>query len=214
MNSFMNPTQFRLIEEGAENLLAQYGGNFNPINTPPVPVEMIAERTLNLHCIVTDMLRSDVLGVLLSDGKQILVNQNCSKSQYFFTIAHEIGHWCLHLSDNPNEKFVDTIQTISSLMRSAGLKGKSRRASQQEIEANRFAASLLIPQSLLNPIVANQQIINASIIYELANSFQTSALTMLYRITYIRKNNELVGLRLDWSSLEALENMERRSYQL
>ena len=214
MSSFLRPTQFRLVEEEVENLITLYGENFHSISSPPVPVEMIAERQLDLHCLITEELKSGVLGVLLIENKQILINQECSKNQYYFTIAHEIGHWYLHRTQSKDNKFVDTAQTVTSLMRSQNLKGQSKRTSQQEIEANRFAAALLIPMSLLKPLITNQQTVSAPEVINLANTFQTSVLTMLYRVRYLKKYNELLDLRIDQLSLDTLEARERMSYQL
>src|SRR5947207_1500668 len=73
---------------------------------PPVPVEWIAEHALDL-CIVWEALATDeaapVLGGLDPVRGEIVLNE--AEARRFtafpgleaFTLAHEIGHWLLHV---------------------------------------------------------------------------------------------------------------------
>src|SRR6185312_1358666 len=56
-----------------------------------------------------------------------------------FTLAHEIGHYCLHLNDVTRE-FVDNRKTMSR---------SSSYWDKYEAEANNFAAQLLMPKNLV-----------------------------------------------------------------
>jgi Zn-dependent peptidase ImmA (M78 family) len=68
------------------------------------------------------------------DGKfTILVNDNDSEVRARFTIAHELGHYHLHMKDVPGK-------IITSFRRDQ---------SPRETEANQFAAELLMPRKLI-----------------------------------------------------------------
>ena len=76
--------------------------------------------------------------------KQIHINCNLSRHEQHFTCAHELGHALLH--PNANTPFLrsKTYMSIEKL----------------EIEANTFAAELLIPDSLIyeNPGMTKNQL--------------------------------------------------------
>jgi Zn-dependent peptidase ImmA (M78 family) len=73
------------------------------------------------------------------------INQDHPKNRQRFSIAHEVGHWCLHRSTS--SVFVDT---SSVFFRD---KESSEGVRMQEIEANRFAAALLMPEQELRDAV-------------------------------------------------------------
>lgn len=65
---------------------------------------------------------------------EIGVNRNNSMARKRFTIAHELGHYCLHHRDGDEISYADLRSTISS---------------PKEAEANRFASELLMPENLV-----------------------------------------------------------------
>lgn len=76
--------------------------------------------------------------------KQIHINHNLSLDQQYVTCAHELGHAVLHPKANTPFLRANTFFSIDKM----------------EIEANTFAAELLIPDSLIleNPEFTRQQI--------------------------------------------------------
>jgi Zn-dependent peptidase ImmA (M78 family) len=106
-----------------------------------VPVDAIA-RTAGLdvrYAPTTD----EVSGALIRNGKTavIAVNSAQHENRQRFTIAHEIGHFILHkrAQRHFDEDFrIDYRNALSS-----------EATRQDEIEANRFAATLLMPESFL-----------------------------------------------------------------
>jgi len=124
------------IEQQAAKLLEE-----NSVRRAPVPVEAIA-RAVGLdvrYAPTTD----DVSGALIRNGKSavIAVNSAQHENRQRFTIAHEIGHFILHKRTDQHfdEDFrIDYRNAVSS-----------EATQRSEIEANGFAAALLMPVKFL-----------------------------------------------------------------
>jgi hypothetical protein len=108
----------------------------------PVPVEKIARK---YALVVREDLPSDVSGMLVPvpspDGKPqwaIVVNSKDAPVRQRFTIAHELGHLLIHRYSTPHAD--GRYQVRFRDERSA--EGSAR----EEIEANQFAAELLMPE--------------------------------------------------------------------
>lgn len=86
-------------------------------------------------------LGDGIIGKITFDGDIAIISINPSENTYRsrrrFTLAHEFGHYVLHSKDDKRE-FIDASETM---FRSGG--------GDFEIEANHFAASILMPQELL-----------------------------------------------------------------
>lgn len=86
-------------------------------------------------------------GISMGDahGAAILVNANISnRHRRRFTAAHEIGHVHLHIQTNIQSQFQCTSKDISA--------GESSNNAYEK-EANAFASSLLMPISVVSPLV-------------------------------------------------------------
>lgn len=94
-------------------------------------------------------LEDAVSGLLiLNEGDGIIaVNQDHPKNRQRFSIAHEVGHWCLH-----RDRASVFIDTTSVFFRD---RDSAEGTSQQEREANRFAAALLMPRQALQRAVGD-----------------------------------------------------------
>lgn len=116
-------------------MLRKYG-----IEQPPIPVEDIADWEGAL--IVRNNFDGTESGFTLRDGNHIIigVNTRTSRKRQRFTIAHELGHVVMH--QNPlivdHSVRMDWRDDVSSL-----------GTEKQEIEANAFGASLLMPQQMV-----------------------------------------------------------------
>lgn len=115
------------------------------VNSLPVDVKKIAK---SLNLIVTFAnLGDNVSGLLISDGinAQVVVHEGDGAKRQRFTIAHEIGHYFLqHQFEEGEHVHVDRGHYISQ----RGPKS-SDGTDLKEIEANQFAASLLMPTKLI-----------------------------------------------------------------
>lgn len=117
---------------------------FGP-SRPPVDVNSIA-RKLRLK-IVQEKLGKDISGLLISKGRStvIAIQKSDHPNRKRFTIAHEIAHFCLRHQFEPGEHVhVDRGHLI--MPRNSR---SSTGVDVKEIEANQFAACLLMPSRLL-----------------------------------------------------------------
>lgn len=123
------------------------------IRTAPVNVWAIA-RTLGFEVLeATFTKRSEILSGLMFDAKTelsideakakraIVINKKCSKEVQAFTIAHEIGHFALHCSDDSD--FYEAIHITK--VKKCELTDEEIEKKRREDEADSFAAALLMP---------------------------------------------------------------------
>lgn len=164
------------IENAAQQLLDEH-----ELSELPVPVEMIAERSG--AAVRYRTFDGDVSGLLLrtEDGIIIGVNSTHPKTRQRFTIAHELGH--LNLKSHKGRPV-----TVEHLTRGARVNWRDGTASQatdkEEIEANQFAAALLMPKELVEQEfweLAQRQP-DEVIIQRLSRRFQVSGQAMRFRL--------------------------------
>lgn len=127
------------------------------------------------------------------DGKQIIVvNEEQPKNRKKFTIAHELGHLLLGHDTLLNTQDTAVIHKSQKINPSQILfrNDKTSEGSDwREIEANHFAASLLMPKEILNKEINNLMKENSSKylseydVYELAKTFGVSAISMSIRLS-------------------------------
>jgi len=149
------------------------------IRTLPVPVEKIA-RSLGAQ-VRFSPLDDELSGMIyIKDEVPIIgVNSMHHPNRQRFTIAHEIGHLVMHRERLAGTVHVDKQFTV--LMRGAvAASGKERI----EIEANGFAAALLVPRLFLDQALAGRKfdIDDEGPLEELARKFRVSRQMMEYRI--------------------------------
>jgi Zn-dependent peptidase ImmA (M78 family) len=170
----MAPTTRRINPKTrARDILARFG-----ISRPPVPVEDIA---LRLGIAVRYVPLEDELSgmIFLKDGPVVAVNSLHHPNRRRFTLAHEIGHFELHLKEIGQEVHVDKkFLALARDPRSSG--GFDSR----EIEANSFAAALLVPRPMLleqlHGVVVDIE--DDQLVKDLASRFKVSEQMMSFRI--------------------------------
>ena len=131
------------IEVQAQNLVEDYFYNSDWELKAPVPVERIAESHLGYDIEITNeglFEDPDFLGGIHFDAKLIQVNGSIEdqEGRYNFTIAHELGHHCLH-----KDVFLEMETNGGIMCREQGNKPIAER------QADYFAASLLMPRKLV-----------------------------------------------------------------
>jgi Zn-dependent peptidase ImmA (M78 family) len=143
----------------------------------PVPIEQIV-RKRGLTIKPYD-LGEHISGVLAIDSGKGTIGYSPkeSKVRQRFTIAHEFGHYELHYK--PNELFVD--KEFKVLFRD---QNSSTGEVKRELEANGFAASILMPETfLLREIRKNRfDLTEEKSLKELSKLFHVSVTAMTYRI--------------------------------
>ena len=133
------------IKERVASLLRKYDAD-----TIPVDVQALAKH-LNIR-VVAQPLEETTSGVLIIRNGQAIIGVNASHHLHrqCFTIAHELGHFLLH--GNSSNFFVDATLKFYRDENSAD------GSYTQEIEANAFAAELLMPEGLLLQYLNDQRI--------------------------------------------------------
>lgn len=147
------------------------------ITAPPVPVHDIA-KYLELDVIGYD-LGDDISGTLVIEkGKGFIgYNPTHSKKRQRFTIAHEIGHFVLHHSDN--HLFVDK----DFLIKYRSANSYTPKELLQEQQANAFSAALLMPEQFIrNELAKLPNLSEIELIEALSKLFEVSVPAMTYRL--------------------------------
>lgn len=170
----MRPRTNTRIEERAQQVLEAA----NALQRP-VPLENVA-RYLELE-VEEAFLGDDVSGILIVEhGKgRIGFNINHSSVRQRFSIAHEMAHFVLHQTKAP--LFIDKSYTIYH---------RDERSSSgenlQEIQANQFAAALLMPEALVREALTELDFDlgdeDGVALNRLAEQFQVSRQAMSFRL--------------------------------
>lgn len=158
-------------EESATEVLREAG-----VHALPVPIEAIARR-LGVD-LTYEAYEGDVSGMIYryDDHAVIGVNSSHAPTRQRFTVAHEIGHYVMHAGQ---PMFVDRFATR--------VNWRNGDSNKEEIEANQFAAELLMPRELVTREVeralTKRRTIDAQMLAaELARLFDVSQQAMEYRL--------------------------------
>jgi len=192
------PSKLSLSKQYAETTLVEYFklsniAELSPAHLP-IPVKDIADSHYRIY-----VGRSNSLLEKLPDSVQkrgmnaslsglLLVGQNVkeiwvsaaeaerSQGRERFTIAHELGHFLLHSDESISSSnfFICRTKDIHSASSNQKKRGK-------EVEANRFAAELLMPERLVEQLAHRWK----ANIPKMANLFDVSAEAMGIRLTQL-----------------------------
>lgn len=171
---------FNEIENKAYELLAN--GTETP---PPIDIDAIIK---NQGVWVRDdpTLGDEVIGKISFEGDRPIISINPRNNLYDarrrFTLAHELGHYVLHTQEK--REFIDRADEM--------YRGKA--SNRFEVEANHFAACILIPyKSLINKAREKIELFKKNpdtysydeLVRLLAQDFQVSAQSMRFRLKNI-----------------------------
>ena len=149
------------IEAAANELLREYSKKFSQAITTPVHVERIAEIHLQLVLEFKDMKAmfpmADVHGAIWFNEGLIAIDERLDPEvyplmlgRYRFTLAHEVGHWCLHrhlfVRHESPEQLI--LLPIENRVPDVVCRSTTRRR-PVERQADEFAANLLMPRTLI-----------------------------------------------------------------
>jgi Zn-dependent peptidase ImmA (M78 family) len=145
---------------------------------PPVPVDLVA-RHLGAH-VKFSPFEGELAGMLVRSAAQIVIGVNSlhHPNRQRFTIAHECGHLVFH----KGEFHIDKNFRVNRRDE------RSRLAvDPEEIDANRFAAELLMPYSMMQADLAEHAIDpeDEAEVQRLAKRYRVSVQAMTHRIAYL-----------------------------
>ena len=162
------------IEKRAEQLLVKAG-----VNTTPVPVKQVAAQ-LGIKIELAD-LGEDCSAVLVRNGDRAVigVNEDHHPNRQRFSIAHEIAHFVLHEGDT----YIDKGYRVHFRDLESGSGTKL-----EEMEANAFAAALLMPAKRVRDAFKQQpfELTGDDSLELLAKKFRVSTEAMTYRLMNLR----------------------------
>jgi Zn-dependent peptidase ImmA (M78 family) len=142
-------------------------------------------RTLGLTVQRTGDIPAGVSGVLVTrqDRSWICVREDEPSQRQRFTMAHELGHWYLnHQSQDGRHVHVNRGTMVSMRGRLA-----SEGVDDKEVEANQFAAELLMPgQEVRDEVLKLPRPLREQDISDLAEHFDVSAQAMSFRLRNLR----------------------------
>ncbi|MBH5336116.1 ImmA/IrrE family metallo-endopeptidase [Streptomyces pactum] len=145
------------------------------ISVPPIDPYELARRLDVL--VVPQDLDDDVSGMLLRrDGHCVIgVNKSHSCERRRFTVAHELAHLRLHpgrpliLDTGTRVNYRNTVSSMAT--------------DREEIEANRFAAALLAPETMVRDAVSRTPFQTVEeLVSALSKRFELSEIAMTYRL--------------------------------
>lgn len=167
----------RAAKERAEQLLREYG-----VEHPPVDVRSIAERQ-GIQVLFNE-LEDEISGFIVKKGAATAIGVNAAhhSNRQRFTLAHELGHYRLHIapSENSTAVYVDAENTqvhfraeLSNVV-----------PDEREVEANTFAAALLMPAEFVMHDMRDKAISvhDESAIRQLARKYGVSAQALTIRL--------------------------------
>ena len=171
----MPTTSLFRVDREARRLLERVG-----VSAPAVPVEKVAE-ALGLE-VVYQRFDDDLSGLLVKEGGKSTIGINAchAKTRQRFSLAHEIAHfWLAH----PGDMFVDKGATV--VLFRDGRAGSG--TSLHEMEANRFAAALLMPADFLIQSLGSMDEADAAdperLATSLAREYHVSPQAMRFRLS-------------------------------
>jgi Zn-dependent peptidase ImmA (M78 family) len=121
-------------------------------------------------------------GMIAKRGNTAVIGVNSlqGRNRQRFTVAHEIGHFLLHDFDVHVDKSFAVYKTSRNRDENSSL-----AIDPEEIEANRFAAELLMPQNMIEEDIEKRfdiDIEDAASIAGLAERYEVSEQAMTFRI--------------------------------
>lgn len=160
-----------MASEKAEALVIELG-----VKSPPIDlINLLKELDIKL---VKKDLENEFAGAALREGEEkiIVVSNKDSNERQRFTIAHELGHLILHSDSNLHvDKYFRNNKS-------------SHGTDPKEMEANRFAAELLMPRiwleedlSTLNVDLNEKE--DESWINSLAKKYKVSKQALIVRLS-------------------------------
>jgi Zn-dependent peptidase ImmA (M78 family) len=159
----------RSAEQTARTLLHRMG-----VDYAPVPVEVIARQLgITVQVVPLDDHLSG-MSFVQHGHAVIVVNSSHHPNRQRFTLAHELAHHVLHKDYLTQNVHVDTAVLTRNERSSTGVDSK-------EVQANAFAAELLMPQAQLRRL-GRVDVNDDTKLAELARRFKVSPSAMAIRL--------------------------------
>lgn len=146
------------------NILARHARETGTTTALPVPIDQIIEITYGLSLLWEELPeRPDcmILGALVPQDRRIVLNmrhQNLFEGvigPYQFTLAHELGHW-IYDADDPDQLALGLDAPGEQFCYHRANNRLSEDLRIREMNANKFASHLLMPEHLLRAVPVDE----------------------------------------------------------
>ena len=166
-------TNFNKAKTSADEILRE-----NYITKPPIPVYELVKNYG--YDVIESELPPDIAGLVDIKKHIIFVNKLDTNTRKVFTVAHELGHIKLHSSELEKDPNLGVLYR-----RPLG----RNNTDTKEQEANYFAASLLVPETMYDEVVKKyRDVLPENKIDLLSALFGVSPEVMGYRINHFNLN--------------------------
>lgn len=189
----LDRTEIREIGPSPEDIASCIHRQLGPIPSP-YPFEDIA-RALDIVEIrrePLDNLEAALLTDRARDRGAILLNARAGRRRQNFSLVHELGHFLIETHEPSVEGFTCDRADLSRRSLSASLCADQR----QEVEANRFAISLIAPPDRLLPYVSAE--VGFESVLDLGDAFDLSKESAARRYAEFHKDQIAIFLCHYW----------------
>lgn len=182
------------MEDLTQRILSQHGYdlNYDENNFRQVPIDDIIEfyYKLDISWEPIDHLNSDtlVMAAIFPTKRKIVMNDSCRGlfeekiGTRNFTMAHELGHWVLHVEDKLNQQGSLAFKKDKEIYYCRSFYKKP----PEEYQADLFAGCLIMPKTIIVPLINQWKRINMKIgfpqLYNLCDLFGVSISALKVRL--------------------------------
>lgn len=168
-NSLIEQNRLKDIRKKASSM---YKHNLSKFDSLDFLLNLAKENNIEIYEKELD----DISGALRKENDRwvIYVNRSDSKQRQLFTIAHELGHYFLH--KNEKDEFID-----SPFIH----RDETNKYAEMEVEANEFAANLIMPEQIIDDLIDIQHYSNDEV-RRLSKVFGVSLIAMEVRLKNLK----------------------------
>jgi hypothetical protein len=209
--SFITLSQMETITENILNKV-QYSLSWNGTSNA-VPIDEIIEFQYDLDIAwepIDHFSEGDlVMAAILPTQRKIIMNDSCKElyeekiGTLNFTMAHELGHWVLHVDDKLNQQTAFVFDEDQEIYYCRAFSKKP----PEEFQADMFAGCLLMPRPILAPLINllkdEYQQITFPQLYNICEVFKVTISALKVRLhtlnlLYIDKNGTIYNSKEDY----------------
>lgn len=182
-----------VLERRAMDLLQEHERRTGAGISLPIPIEAIVEHTLDLRVVwlPIEELPGEIILARIDPNylghPTIQMNENRAAhfEKFFgteqFSLAHEAGHWVLHYARGRSRQ-LGLLPTTENHGTATMLYRRMSNSDRRELQAERFAAYLLLPEHLLCPAANRYDLIRWTGLAQLARDSGVSKRAMVRRL--------------------------------
>ncbi len=182
------------MEKITQGILYQHGYSldYDEGTLIKVPIDEIIEfyYKIDISWEPIDHLNASnmVMAAIFPTQRKIVMNDSCKElfveknGTMNFTMAHELGHWVLHVEDKLNQQLSLAFEADNEVYYCRSFSKKP----PEEIQADMFAGCLLMPKTIIVPLINHWKRVSAKIgfpqLYDLCEMFDVSISALKIRL--------------------------------